>query len=80
MSGKRSIDERFEAIEDVLLEIFGALRKDENEINRLRRRLRPAQTYPQTVAAVTTVKQASPQSLPSPPMQPQSQPARMPPR
>lgn len=76
MSHQRSIDERFEAIEDVLEEILRSLRKDENELNRLRRRLKPHGTYPQPVAMVVAVRQASQQSPPSPAMQPQSQPAR----
>jgi len=56
MSHQRSTEERFEAIEEVLLEIVLALRKDENEINRIRRRLKPQGTYPQPVAMVVAVQ------------------------
>jgi len=63
MSHKRTDEDRLEAIEEVLGELVRAVRKDENEVNRLLRRLKPSGTYPQPVAMVVAVRQASqPQS------------------
>jgi hypothetical protein len=67
MSHKRTDEDRLEAIEEVLGELVRAVRKDENEVNRLLRRLKPPGTYPQPVAMVVAVRQASqPQSKPAP--------------
>lgn len=52
MSHQRSNEDRLEAIEEVLIEVLRTLRKDENEFNRLLRRIRPPATYPRTVALV----------------------------
>ena len=82
MSHQRTTEDRLDAIEEVLLEVVMALRRDENEINRIRRRLKPTGTFPQPVAMVVAVKpSASPPSLP--PVQaskkPLSTPAQSPP-
>lgn len=63
MKHERSTEDRLEAIEEVLGEIVRALRRDENEVNRLLRRLKPHGTYPQPVAMVVAVRQASTPSL-----------------